>query len=345
MSNSAGNQHQGEDTTASSEDTQSKSFAGTARRLVGELGLLLVIVIFMVVMSILSPVFLSIANLRNLVIQSTILAVLALGETYVIIARGIDLSVGSVMAVSSALGLGVIVYNGFPVVGGIAVSILVGIAFGLFNGWAVTRVGVTPLIVTLAALSMGRGIVFVYTNGANITPVPEMFVTLGTASILGVPVSVLVLVGLAVVAHLILARTVFGRQVYATGGNELAARLAGIATRRVQTLTYVISGVTAAIAGIILTSRLQSAGPRAGVGIELTVIATCVIGGTSLFGGQGKIFGTLLGVLLISLVSNAINLLGVPPAWDNLVTGIVIFVAAVVDVYRRRYTTGSEAAG
>ena len=151
------------------------------------------------------------------------------------------------------------------------------------------------------------------------------------------PYSVILLVVLALACHFILARTVFGRSVYATGGNEVASRLAGIPTSRVIMITYVICGVMAAIAGLILTARLESAGPRAGVGVELTVIAACVIGGTSLFGGTGSIAGTLLGVVLISLVSNAINLLGVPPAWDDLVKGLVIFLAALVDVYRRKF--------
>jgi len=307
------------------------------KALVSRLGLLLVIVVFILVMSVLSPVFLTVANFKNLFIQSTILAVLALGQTYVIMTRGIDLSVGGIMALSSALAMGLTVYSGLAVPLSLAVALVIGVAVGFLNGFSVTKIGITPLIVTLATLSITRGATFVYTNGANITPVPEVMSEFGRGVVFGVPYSVILLIVLALLCHAVLARSVFGRSVYSTGGNELASRLAGIPTSRIITLTYVISGLMAAVAGLILTARLESAGPRAGVGIELTVIAACVIGGTSLFGGQGSIGGTLLGVALISLVSNAINLLGVPPAWDDLVKGIVIFVAAVVDVYRRKY--------
>jgi ribose transport system permease protein len=307
------------------------------RTLVSRLGLLLVILIFVAVMSIASPVFLTVANFKNLFIQSTILAVLALGQTFVIMTRGIDLSIGGTMALSSALCIGLSVYSGLPTPLALLVCLAVGILIGLINGVAVTMLGITPLIVTLATLSAARGATFVYTNGANITPVPSAISAFGRGELAGVPYSVILLVVLALACHFILARTVFGRSVYATGGNEVASRLAGIPTSRVIMITYVICGVMAAIAGLILTARLESAGPRAGVGVELTVIAACVIGGTSLFGGTGSIAGTLLGVVLISLVSNAINLLGVPPAWDDLVKGLVIFLAALVDVYRRKF--------
>jgi ribose transport system permease protein len=301
-----------------------------------------VLLLFIIVMSFASPVFLSVANFRNLLIQSTILAVLALGQTFVIMVRGIDLSIGGVMALSSSLAIGLTATGTLP--GGLAIPIAlaVGAAAGLCNGVAVTRLGITPLIVTLATLSAARGIVFVYTNGANFSPVPDSVVALAETEVLGLPLSVWLLALLAIVAHLVLSRTVYGRSVYATGGNEVAARLAGLATARVATLTFVISGIAAAIAGLILTARLESAGPRAGVGIELTVIAACVIGGASLFGGQGNVVGTLLGVALISLVGNAINLLGVPPAWDELVKGMVIFLAAVIDIYRRRYSASAQ---
>ncbi len=308
-----------------------------ARNIISRLGLLLVILIFIVVMSILSPVFLSVANFRNLFIQSTILAVLALGQTFVIMTRGIDLSIGGVMALSSAVAMGLALYSGLPGPLAIIVALGIGGLVGLVNGFSVTVLGITPLIVTLATLSITRGATFAYTNGSNVTPVPDIMVAFGRGQIFGLPYSVVLLILLAILFQFILSRTVFGRSVYATGGNEVASRLAGIPTSRIIMITYVICGLTAAIAGLILTGRLESAGPRAGVGIELTVIAACVIGGTSLFGGTGSIIGTLLGVVLISLVSNAINLLGVPPAYDDLVKGFVIFLAALVDVYRRKF--------
>jgi ribose transport system permease protein len=261
---------------------------------------------------------------------------LATGQTFVIMTRGIDLSIGGVMAFSSSLGLGLMVNNGLDPITGTIVMLLIGVLFGIFNGVAVTRFSITPLIVTLATLGVARGAVFIYTNGANVTPVPALYEAIGTGKFLGLPWAVIIVLVLAIAAHVVLSRTVFGRSVYATGGNEMAARLAGVRTNFIIICAYAISGLSAAIAGLLLTARLESAGPRAGVGIELTVIAAAVIGGTSLFGGQGNIAGTLLGVILISLVTNAVNLLRVPPAWDDLVKGIVIFLAALVDVYRRR---------
>jgi ribose transport system permease protein len=267
---------------------------------------------------------------------------LALGQTFVIMTRGIDLSIGGIMALTSCVGLGAIVNLGASPWVGMLVMLVAGIILGGLNGLATTKIGITPLIVTLAMLGICRGAVFVYTDGANITPVPDVFRTIGSGKFLGFPVLVLIVIVLALVAHVILSSTVFGRSVYATGGNEVASRLAGIRTDLVTIAVYCISGLCAAIAGLLETSRLESAGPRAGMGIELTVIAAAVIGGTSLFGGQGSVPGTLLGVILISLVSNAVNLLEVPPAWDELVKGVVIFLAAMVDVYRRKYAISSS---
>ncbi|MBO0993121.1 ABC transporter permease [Bacillus sp. SD088] len=318
-----------------------KGFRFDIKKYIGSLGLLLVIVAFCIALSILSPVFLTKANLVNLLMQSTILATLALGVTFVIITGGIDLSVGSVMAVSSAIGLGLIVYNGVPVFIGVLVMILIGATFGLLNGLLVTKLQLSPLIVTLATMGIARGIVLIYTNSANVNPVPESFVKLASGHFLTIPYLIIVVAILTVIAHVLLKHTVFGRSVYASGGNELAAQLSGIRTKTIVTLTYVLAGVAAAIGGLLLTARLESAGPSAGTGIELTVIAAVVIGGTSLFGGQGNILGTILGVILLSLVSNAINLLGVPPAWDALVTGSVILVAAILDVYRRKFSLGT----
>jgi ribose transport system permease protein len=312
-------------------------------RYLGSLGLFVVILIFCIILSILTPVFITPTNLVNLLIQSTILAALALGSTYVIMTGGIDLSVGSVLAVSSVIGLDLIVNVHSPVIVGVLVSLLVGALFGLVNGIAVTRFGVPPLIVTLATMGIARGVVLIYTNGANVTRIPNSITYLANGKILGIPVLLLVVGILAVIAHIVLSSTTFGRSVYASGGNELAARLAGIRTNTVITAAYVLSGLAAAIGGILLAARLASAGPNAGLGMELTVIAAVVIGGTSLFGGQGNILGTILGVLLISLVSNAVNLLDVPPAWDQLVKGFVILVAALLDVYRRKYSKAGYA--
>jgi ribose transport system permease protein len=305
--------------------------------LLADQGLLLVIVVFGLVMSQLSDVFLTERNLINILYQSTILAVFAVGMTFVILTAGIDLSVGAVAAVASVLSIGVVVKNGWPPAAGIALALAIGSGVGLFNGLVATKIGITPLIGTLAMLSVATGFAFAYTDGSNIVPVPHVYHAVGVAKVGNFPAMIFFALGLAALAGFVLSRTRFGREVYAVGGNALAARLAGIRTDRVLIACYTISGLCAAIAGLMLTARLESGSPRSGSGMELTVIAAVVIGGTSLFGGVGGIRGTLYGVLLITMVTNAINLLGVPSAYDQLVQGAVIFTAAALDVYRNRF--------
>jgi len=310
-------------------------------RILDKLGLVFVLLIFIIIMTILSPRFLTWANIRNLLIQSTVLASLALGSTFVIITGGIDISVGSIEALAAAIGVDLIVNYNVPIFFGILIILGIGALAGLVNGTAVAHFGIPPMIATLATQSIARGTVLVYTNSANVYA-PESFSALTMNYFLGLPYIVWLVVLLAVIAGIILSKTVFGRSVYAVGGSELAAKLAGIRTKRVIASTYVISGLSAAIAGLLLTIRLESAGPNAGDGSEMNVIAAVVIGGTSLFGGRGTILGSMLGVILISLVSNAVNLLGVPPAWDKIVKGMVIFIAVLLDANRNRLGKNSR---
>ena len=304
-------------------------------QILNKLGLIVVLIVFIIIMMILSPSFLTWINIRNLLIQSTVLTTLSLGVTFVIITGGIDLSVGSVEALSAAIGLDMIVNHNVPVFFGMVMIFGVGIIFGLVNGIFVAEFEIPPRIATLATMSIARGIVLVYTNSANVYA-PASFSIFTTNYFLGLPYIVWVVVLLTVAASLILSKTVFGRSVYAVGGSPLAAKLAGIRTKRVITAAYVLSGLMASIAGLLLTIRLEAAGANAGDGIEMNVIAAVVIGGTSLFGGRGTIGGTILGVILISLVSNAVNLLGVPPAWDKIVKGVVIIAAALLDANRNK---------
>lgn len=305
------------------------------RKIFNKMGLLLILIVFAIIMSILSDSFASWNNIRNLLIQSTILATLSLGVTFVIITGGIDLSVGAVEALSAAIGLDLIVNYDIPVFVGIFVMLFIGVIIGFLNGLLVAQLSVPPMVATLATMSIARGIVLVYTNSANVYA-PPSFSILTSNYIFGLPLIVWLVIAFILVAWLILSKTTFGRSIYAVGGSAIAARLAGIRTKLVTMLAYVISGLTAALAGLLLTIRLESAGPNAGDGVEMNVIAAVVIGGTSLFGGRGTIIGTVLGVILISLISNAVNLLGVPPAWDKIVKGVVIIIACLLDVYRNR---------
>ncbi|TFB68640.1 ABC transporter permease [Cryobacterium glaciale] len=314
-----------------------KLTGSVAGRLIGAQGLLIVVLAFGAALSFLSPVFLSPINLINLLYQSTILGVFAIGMTFVILTAGIDVSVGATAAVTSVLSMGVIVRMGMPDIVGIFAGLLIGIIIGAINGLMVTKLGISPLIATLATLSAGVGLAFAYSDGGNITPVPQILTSAVNAKLFGIPLLIPAVLIIAFIAHLGLTRTTFGRSIYAVGGNPEAALLAGIRVDRIKMLAYVICGLTAAIAGLLLTGRLASGSPRAGDGLELTVIAAVVIGGTSLFGGQGNIKGTLLGVLLISMVSNAVNLLGIPSSYDKIVQGAVIFAAAALDVYRYKY--------
>lgn len=318
--------------------SKNQGAGGMLGRLMQDQGLLLAVLVFGFILWGLSPVFLTKANIVNVLFQATILGVWAIGMTFVILTAGIDLSVGAAAGLVSVLSMGAIVDYGLPPTIGILLGLGIGVAIGALNGLAVTKIGISPLIATLGMLSAATGLAFAYSGGANIGPVPDILTTIGRTEILSIPLLIPAVLVLAVIAHLVLTRTSFGRSVYAVGGNPEAARLAGIQTDRVKLIAYMICGLTAAVAGLLLVSRLGSGSPRAGAAEELTVIAAVVIGGTSLFGGQGDIKGSMLGVLLITMVGNAVNLLGVGSAYDQIVQGAVIFIAAAIDVYRRRYT-------
>ena len=309
----------------------------TVVEIVQDLGLLIVIAIGATVLGVLSPVFLSRLNIENLLFSSTIIAVMAIGQSFVILVAGIDLSVGAVLAVSSVLCVGLVNDFGVPVLLASMTSLAVGALIGLINGLNVTLTKIPALIATLAMLTIARGLAFIYSGGQNIAPVPNFFVEAQATRLFGVPVIILFTLALGALAHFILSKTRFGRAIYATGGNSVAARLAGIRTNRVIVAAYVISGFLAALGGLMITARLEAGAATAGQGAELTVISAVVIGGVSLFGGEGKVAGVLLGVLLLGLVQNAINLLNVPPNYDYVVSGLVIAIAAALDVYRRSY--------
>jgi ribose transport system permease protein len=303
-------------------------------RLLQDQGLIVVVLLFGIILSALTPTFLTPVNLMNLLLQASTLGVMALGMTFVIIGAGIDLSVGGVPAIVSVLAIGLTVQSELPVWLGLLVALAVGVAVGALNGFAITRLRIAPLIATLGTLSITIGLAFAYSGGTSIVPVPDFYNFLRRANVFGIPINIVILLLLAVITHVVLTRTSFGRSLYAVGGNRQAAEMAGIRTNRIIFFTYIISAVAATIAGLLFTARLASGSPQTGSGIELTVIAAVVIGGTSLFGGRGNVLGTVLGAVLITMVTNAINLLGVPTAWDRVLLGVVILIAALLDVFR-----------
>lgn len=300
------------------------------RELFARFGLVLALVALVIVLSLLSDRFLTQSNLINVLRQISINAIIAAGMTVVIIGRGIDLSVGSLLALNGVVGAALAV-GGLPAGIAIAAALGLGLAMGVFNGAFVAYAGIAPFIVTLAGLTIFRGMALAFTDGRPISGLPPAFMTIGYGSFLGLPVPVWIMLGFLFLTHAILRYTALGRAIYAIGGNEEAARLSGIPVRRVLLFTFAYSGLAAALASVVLNGRLNSAQPSAGVMFELDAIAAVVVGGTSLFGGKGGVFGTLVGALIIGVINNGMNLLNVPSFYQQIVKGGVILGALLIE--------------
>lgn len=312
-------------------NTPGQWFSGAVLRN-GPLGGLAALV---VVMAVLSRDFLNGQNLLNVGVQASVTAILAFGVTFVIVSAGIDLSVGSVAALSATVVAWAAADGGLPVWLAVLLGLAVGAGAGLISGALVAYGRLPAFIATLAMLSVGRGLALVISGGSPIalpSPVGRLGDTLGG----WLPVPVLVMAAMGLIAALVLARTYTGRAMFAIGGNEEAARLSGIDVRRRKLVIYALSGLFAAVAGIVLAARLTSAQPQAAVGYELDAIAAVVIGGASLSGGSGKASGTLIGALILAVLRNGLNLLSVSAFWQQVATGLVIAVAVLLDTLRRR---------
>jgi len=304
-----------------------------------QFGTLIGLAVLCAILWILTPYFLTVSNLLNVAEQTSINAIVAVGMTFVILSGGIDLSVGSIVALSGVV-LGVSLKSDQPMLVALVVAALVGLACGLCNGALVSWGGLPPFIVTLGTMSIARGAALLYTEGRPVSGFDAGFRALATgrAGFIPAPVIVMLLVYLA--AHFVLTRTTFGRYVYAIGGNEEATRLSGVAIRFHKTMIYGVSGLMSAVAAIILTARLNSAQPIAGMMYELDAIAATVIGGTSLMGGEGSLGGTLVGALIMGVLRNGLNLLGVSSFLQQIVIGGVIVVAVLLDtILKRRKST------
>jgi ribose transport system permease protein len=329
---------------SSSSSIETSSWGGTGRSISAYLGkfsdlrLLAAIAVAMVVLSLSSDAFLTGKNLSSVGLYWAFVAMAALGQLFVVIVGGIDLSVGSTMGLAGIVTASIMAEGGNPI-WAFVVGLLIGLAVGAFNGVVVAYIGITSFIVTLATLQMVRGITLGYKQGQAVSGLPEGFLELGTAPVLGVPIPIWIAVFLAVIVWIVLAKTALGRDMYAVGSNRVAAGLSGVPVKRRILLAFIFSGLFAGLAGVMVTARLGSAVPNAGVGMELTVIAAVVIGGASLAGGKGTALGVLLGALLISLVNNALVLLSVPTYWQQTFIGAVILVAAMFDLFRRRSRT------
>jgi ribose transport system permease protein len=284
--------------------------------------------------SFLSPQFLTFSNLLNVLRQTSINTVIAAGMTFVILTGGIDLSVGSILAFCGALGA-FLLNAGDPIAVALPAALLAGLLFGSVSGVIITKGRVQPFIATFVAMTLLRGATLVFTDGqplnAGSGDLGDAFAFLGQGYVLGLPFPVLIMGAVVVLVWYVLTQTRFGRYVYAIGGNEKAAHLSGLHTDRIKIVIYGLSGLLAALAGLILTSRLSSAQPTAGTGYELDAIAAVVIGGTSLAGGRGSMVGTLIGALIIGVLNNALNILNVSAYYQMIAKGLVILIAVLLD--------------
>lgn len=291
-------------------------------------GVLAALILLVIAASFLSDRFLTLPNLLNVLRQVAIVGILAIGMTFVILTRGIDLSVGSI------LGISVVLYAGLLETHSMALAIPLGLAAamtaGLINGLGVATAGIPPFIMTLGMLSFARGLAFIYTGGTPIPILNETFYDLGNSYLLGIPIPSLILLAVLVASAITLSLTAFGRSIYAIGSNEEAARLSGVPVRLYKTIVYVIAGGVSGLAGLVYASQLSVGTPIAGQGYELDAIAAVVIGGTSLFGGKGSVWSTFIGTLIIGVLANILNLTGVDPYVQQLFKGALIVVAVFV---------------
>lgn len=283
-----------------------------------------------IIISVITPRFLTFTNITNVLTQVSVNAIIAIGMTFVILTGGIDLSVGSILAITGAIGAA-IAKSGANVFTAVIASLAIGGLIGLFNGLVVSKGKIQAFIVTLAGMTIFRGVTYVYTNGTPVSGLDTSFTFLGNQKLIGIPLPVFFMIIMFIIAWYILSETRYGRYVYSLGGNEDSTRLSGINTSKIKTIVYVISGVTAALSGIIVTSRIGSASPNAGVGFELDAIAAVVLGGTSLSGGEGTVIGTIIGAMIIGVLNNGLNLMNVSPFYQSIVKGVVILLAVLID--------------
>lgn len=299
-------------------------------------GIFVVFIIICLILSFISPQFLTVSNWTIIITQVSINALLAFGVTFVIITGGIDLSLGSMVAVTGVMAAMLAHPDTFPVALPIFAGLLTGLLMGVFNGFIITKSKIAPFIVTLGTMTIGRGLALILSKGRPVSNLSDSFNFIGGGDIFGIPFPIIVLIIIFIICTIILKKTILGRYIYAVGGNEQAARASGINVNQVKMAVYSISGILAGLAGILLTSRITTGQPNAGAGFELDAIAAAVIGGTSTSGGTGTMTGTLIGVLLIGVINNGLDLLNVTSYYQQVVMGIIIIGAVVLDSWNQK---------
>ncbi len=311
---------------------------GTIGALLLRYGMVVVLVVMVLTTVVLDPQFLDRQNLQNLALQWAPVGLMAVGMTYVIISGGFDLSVGGIYAVGAVLYAAVAQENNTMIA--IVVTLLAGALIGVVNGLVITRLDVNPFVATLGMGFVLRGLALVTTSAAPILVFRDSFTTLGAGRFLGIPIPVLILIVSLIAGGLVLSRTIYGRYVYAVGGGEEAARLSGIPTNRVKASVYVMTGVGAALAGMIIASRLGSGQADIGAYLELDVITVVVVGGTALAGGEGAMWRTTVGITILAVLGNSFDRLQVNPFWQLVIKGLIIILAIAADSYSRRKFAG-----
>jgi ribose/xylose/arabinose/galactoside ABC-type transport system permease subunit len=318
----------------------------------GRGGALIILFLLVVAFTIVTPDFLTVNNLVNILRQYSVLMILAVGQTLVIVSRGIDLSVASNAALSGSVMGVAYAYWAWPEPASLLVGLAAGVAVGAFNGFVITRLDVPDFIATLGTFVAVRGIALLVTDGLPVPDferavegrtLPGTISTLGVDSVLGMPLIAIVALVCALIGGFILSRTRLGRSAYAIGGNTEAARMSGIKVERSKMWIYMISGLLAAVGGFMLTGRQASANALMGEGLELQSIAAVVIGGTNLFGGEGRMSGTVIGVLIIGVLSNGLSIAGVAEFWQRVVNGLIIVAVVALDQWRRRAARAASA--
>ncbi|GGB93721.1 ABC transporter permease [Dyadobacter sediminis] len=297
----------------------------------GRYGIFLAFAIICIVLALSTPRFFTVPNLMIIGTQVSINALLAFGVTFVIITGGIDLSLGSMVAVTGVVAATFAHPDTYPLAVPLLAGLGAGLLFGAFNGFVVTKSKVPPFIVTLGTMTIGRGLALILSKGRPVSNLSDPFNFIGGGNVFGIPFPIIILIIAFLVCSVILNKTILGRYMYAVGGNEPAARASGIGVNRVKMWVYTICGILSALGGILLTSRITTGQPNAGAGFELDAIAAAIIGGTSTSGGTGTMTGTLIGALLIGVISNSLDLLNVTSYYQQVVMGVIIIGAVVLD--------------
>jgi ribose/xylose/arabinose/galactoside ABC-type transport system permease subunit len=329
-------------TEAVAGDAGGQANEGVVRRTVNyfirsrEAGIALVVILVAFILALVADNFFTLANIQIVARVISLNAIISIGMTMVILLGDIDLSVGSVVALSSVITGYVMVVMGMPILVGVLAGILSGAIIGLINGGIVIKTGVPSFIVTLGMMGIARGIALVITKGSSISGLPSSYLTVGQGFMLGIPIPVVIMVIVAIAAHIFLSRMGTGRHIYFTGSNTEAALLSGINVNRVKVLVFVICSALAGLEAVIEVSRMSTALPAAGLGYELTAIGAVIIGGASFLGGEGTILGTLLGATLLGLIANGLILLGVSAYWQTVFSGSIIILAVTLDMWRQR---------